>query len=156
MSYTKTTWENLPSTNTPINATNLNKIENGIYDNSNSIDALIEYSTQETVIGKWINGKPIYRAYITGNVGTSSASGIIYQTVLSNVDEIISWNGRVTLGNIKFVMPMATLSSSVSASASRLIVLNDNSVRFDISDNYSGASYWLCVEYTKTTDTASL
>lgn len=28
MSYTKTTWENLPSTNTPINATNLNKIEN--------------------------------------------------------------------------------------------------------------------------------
>lgn len=28
MSYSKTTWENLPSTNTPLNATNLNKIEN--------------------------------------------------------------------------------------------------------------------------------
>lgn len=28
MSYTKTNWENLPSTNTPLNATNLNKIEN--------------------------------------------------------------------------------------------------------------------------------
>lgn len=28
MSYTKTNWENLPSTNTPVNASNLNKIEN--------------------------------------------------------------------------------------------------------------------------------
>ena len=27
MAYSKTTWENLPSTNTPLNATNLNKIE---------------------------------------------------------------------------------------------------------------------------------
>ena len=30
MAYTKTNWENLPSTNTPVNATNLNKIETGI------------------------------------------------------------------------------------------------------------------------------
>lgn len=28
MAYNKTSWENLPSTNTPVNATNLNKIEN--------------------------------------------------------------------------------------------------------------------------------
>lgn len=28
--YVKTNWENLPSTNTPVNATNLNKIETGI------------------------------------------------------------------------------------------------------------------------------
>lgn len=28
MAYSKTNWENLPSTNTPINQTNLNKIEN--------------------------------------------------------------------------------------------------------------------------------
>lgn len=32
MAYNKTNWENLPSTSTPINATNLNKIENGISD----------------------------------------------------------------------------------------------------------------------------
>ena len=35
MSYTKTTWEDLPSTNTPINATRLNNIENGIKNNAN-------------------------------------------------------------------------------------------------------------------------
>lgn len=32
MAYNKTNWENSPSTNTPINAANLNKIEQGIYD----------------------------------------------------------------------------------------------------------------------------
>lgn len=30
--YVKTNWENLPSTNTPLNATNLNKIENELSD----------------------------------------------------------------------------------------------------------------------------
>ena len=34
MAYIKTVWENLPSETTPINASNLNKIENGIYENS--------------------------------------------------------------------------------------------------------------------------
>lgn len=41
MAYNKTTWENAPSTNTPINANNLNKIEEGIYQNSISIETII-------------------------------------------------------------------------------------------------------------------
>lgn len=32
MAYSKTNWQNLPNQTTPINATNLNKIEQGIYD----------------------------------------------------------------------------------------------------------------------------
>ena len=32
MAYTKTNWHDLPNTTTPINATNLNKMEQGIYD----------------------------------------------------------------------------------------------------------------------------
>lgn len=45
MAYTKTVWEDLPSTNTPINATNLNNIENGIKTNETNITALNSYST---------------------------------------------------------------------------------------------------------------
>ena len=37
MAYSKTTWEDLPSTNTPITASNLNKIENQVYANTNDI-----------------------------------------------------------------------------------------------------------------------
>lgn len=40
MIYNRTTWENSPSTNTPINAQNLNKIEQGITDAANEINTL--------------------------------------------------------------------------------------------------------------------
>lgn len=40
MSYIKTTWENEPSESTPINASNLNKIEQGIYDNSLGVETI--------------------------------------------------------------------------------------------------------------------
>lgn len=40
MAYTKTTWQDLPNTTTPINATNLNKIENGIEAIDNDVSAI--------------------------------------------------------------------------------------------------------------------
>lgn len=41
MAYNKTNWQNAPSTDTPINANNLNKIEEGIYQNSLDIESII-------------------------------------------------------------------------------------------------------------------
>lgn len=49
MAYNKTAWENSPSTNTPINASNLNKIEEGIYQNSLKADQVGDLSELETV-----------------------------------------------------------------------------------------------------------
>lgn len=40
MAYNKTNWQNSPSTDTPINANNLNKIEQGIYQNSIDIESI--------------------------------------------------------------------------------------------------------------------
>lgn len=53
MAYIKTEWENSPSTKTPINANNLNKIENGIYMNSVNIGELTDLNTEtkETLVG---------------------------------------------------------------------------------------------------------
>lgn len=53
MAYIKTEWENLPSTKTPINANNLNKIENGIYTNSVNIGELTDLNTtnKNSVVG---------------------------------------------------------------------------------------------------------
>lgn len=41
MAYTKTVWEDLPSTNTPLSAANLNKIENELA----SLDPAVPYTT---------------------------------------------------------------------------------------------------------------
>jgi hypothetical protein len=56
MAYNKTTWENAPSTNTPINANNLNKIEEGIYQNSLKADqegdlSTLDTTTKSTLVG---------------------------------------------------------------------------------------------------------
>lgn len=48
MAYTKTIWENSPSTNSPINANNLNKIEQGIYDNSLKTDEIGDLTNLDT------------------------------------------------------------------------------------------------------------
>lgn len=47
MAYIKTEWENEPSENTPLNASNLNKIENGIYNNSINIGDLEDLETTD-------------------------------------------------------------------------------------------------------------
>ena len=48
MAYVKTTWENEPSESTPINASNLNKIENGIYDNSLKVEKIGDITNLNT------------------------------------------------------------------------------------------------------------
>jgi hypothetical protein len=48
MAYNKTNWENSPSTNTPINSNNLNKIEDGIYNNSLKTEQIGSLSNLET------------------------------------------------------------------------------------------------------------
>lgn len=46
MAYIKTEWENSPSKKTPVNATKLRKIENGIYTNSVNIGELTDLNTE--------------------------------------------------------------------------------------------------------------
>lgn len=57
MAYTKLTWKDAPDTSTPISAENLNHIEDGIQNNSDSIDTLTEKvgNIKDTVKGV-ING----------------------------------------------------------------------------------------------------
>ena len=45
MAYIKTDWEDFPSTNTPINAQNLNKMDAGIKDLDNNVSSLITRMT---------------------------------------------------------------------------------------------------------------
>ena len=112
MAYTKTVWENAPSTNTPINSTNLNHIEQGIYDNSlkadqvgdlttlettsktNLVGAINElknaevYSTSEVKTNKvWKDGKSIYRRIVEVNTTTTvnSAANLFQATYIDSL-----------------------------------------------------------------------
>lgn len=72
MAYTRVNWEDLPSTNTPINATNLNKMDKGIEDNS--------FESSSNANGRYIkfaDGTMI--CYGTGSV--QLASGVGYELI---------------------------------------------------------------------------
>lgn len=56
MAYNKTNWQNAPSTDTPINANNLNKIEEGIYQNSLKADQVGDLTTLDTTIKSTLVG----------------------------------------------------------------------------------------------------
>ena len=50
-------------------------LQEQITNNTENIESIIEkdfYSTTEQLIGKWINGKNLYRRVFTGNTGTSN------------------------------------------------------------------------------------
>ena len=87
----KIIFENLPSTNTPINASNLNQLQTNV---ENEFNKITNYSTEEQVIGT-LFGKPLYRkTFRLTNIGTEQSLG------LENVDDIffdashsyITWN----------------------------------------------------------------
>lgn len=63
MSYQKTNWKNTPSTETPINAENLNKMEDGIYEAHQSFDNIPEWAKQPE--------KPTYTAEEVGSLDES-------------------------------------------------------------------------------------
>lgn len=52
MAYVKQEWKNLPNQTTPVNATRMEHIEQGIYDNSVAISNIIESGSNSN--GKWI------------------------------------------------------------------------------------------------------
>lgn len=52
MAYVKQEWKNLPNQTTPANATRMNHIEDGIYDNSVAISNIIESGSNSN--GSWI------------------------------------------------------------------------------------------------------
>lgn len=63
-------------------------------DNDDSLSGII-YSTNEQVVGRWINGKPVYRRTITGslvNLGTTWNN--LYQ--VNDVDEVIDLTGSIS------------------------------------------------------------
>lgn len=102
MSYTRVNWENLPSTNTPVNATNLNKMDAGIKGLDINYESLInslkfQYnSSTQSYYATFGEIKIVIaeKEYTTGNTSpytvtwnytspVSFAKGFVYTTAVS-------------------------------------------------------------------------
>ena len=164
MAYTKTNWIN---GQTPINATNLNHIEDGIeaalektsvkttatQSDSDTyscdyINGLNTYSTTEQVVGKWIDGKPIYRKFIqTTNVTFDNYTML----ALDNNTNLISYEAYIRRNNNRLdkyasgiTNENAMLVSDIRSTG--IEIWTDSAYQKDFIELY------VIIEYTKTTD----
>ena len=148
---TKITFEDLPSTNTPLSASNLNtlqdNVETAIDSNTSVINRNATYSTTETRIGTWINGKPLYRKVFT--ISSPQSSNTNYEDLSSlNTNKIIRLYGYYETPNGKFDIPFYDSDNNYSVmfvSSGRLL-----RGRFGSASSITEAK--VVLEYTKTTD----
>lgn len=123
--------------------------------------AQINYSTEEQVIGTWIDGRPIYQKTITDYDILNTANGTVL--VAENIDFLISQ----PTGTAKFVnaldgslanAPLPQVAS-ISDYAVGANATSNGYVSLDIGEainkqgNYSSAIATITFQYTKTTDT---
>lgn len=109
----------------------------------NEVNNKFDYSTEEQVIGKWTNGKPLYRKIVSGNVPQSD----YYPTVatgITNLDKVVSISVVLAYGDNRQYF------SSVKYNNYYLNKESDNKITIVSPDIEGDATFTIC--YTKTTD----
>ena len=119
------------------------------------LDNLNEYSTEETVIGKWIDGKPLYQKVITfDNTISISYDDNTFIHNISNIDIIFVKNAFVYSKNEKrFYSIPVTLYNSNTATDDLNIMVDIEKINFYVKSGWNTA--WqkvIILNYTKTTD----
>ena len=128
----------------------------GCCGNGNSALAENVYSTEETVCGKWIDGKPIYRKVIPGILAKDSGNGYLFKNVSElNIDRVINLYGNLTdNANIAQVMLQTSYNRTNGLfGAVNMFYNNENGNIFyhffNNDGHYSGATAYVVIEYTK-------
>jgi hypothetical protein len=135
------TFQDLPSTSTPINATNLNKIQE-----SNV------YSTNEVEIGKWTNNKPLYRKVIEYTSGLASNTTKNIATITNASEIIIKQAYLKSTTGLFYPLNMVGYNGNTT---DKVYVYTESGTIKCYSTGGWGSSIWkliVIVEYTKTTD----
>ena len=127
------------------------------------------YSTNEQVVGKWINGKPIYRKCFKNvafsNLDATSGRYIMSTKIdIDNIDKIISIHGEThtaigTDYDLTSIFPGVNIAYDRSIQFCSYVINANSNYMICIAGN-NGFIQGNCyidyiVEYTKTTDTAT-
>lgn len=106
------------------------------------------YSTSEIVVGKWIDGKNLYRKVFEFNTPSSSTSYTNVATI-TNADEVIDIKGYINVGYPRISVNVYADSTNYST------FYYDTSSKYiyaKVGSSYTSKPCKLIVEYTKTTD----
>ena len=120
------------------------------------VDARYDYSTDEKVVGTWIDGKPLYQKTIIDTMPSTTANGtFVYVDSphnIENVDLIFITDGFIKAASTgsSFTHPVVYL---LNAGYQLKIRPNRINIQYASSaKDYNGAETIITVIYTKTTD----
>ena len=117
------------------------------------VDEQPAYSTNETVCGTWIDGKPLYRIVIN-TTSPSNEIGTLYNTSSLNIDNIINMYCVISASSGSTRLKVKLPYYFADNDAGTIWLEGDNINLRLTSSTYRGQSTILFLEYTKTTDTA--
>lgn len=123
-----------------LNAENLNN-------NFEYLENLNNYSTDEIVVGKWTDNKPIYRKVISTNLPTPlDANAWLNLFEISNVSKMINIYGIITKNDGDYSIPRYENLDYF------LNFKYYNGYCMVLGKGFDGSNINLVLEYTKTTD----
>lgn len=143
-----------------ISLDDINEIKNVVNTNYDEFIRNNTYSTEEQVIGTWLDNKPIYRKVIEINSGLVSGENTINFSNISNLKEIVNINGNTKIQDSNrnmFWTPLCVYHPSDNNWRLSVMRINNNSMTYFIGAKYFETvqkilSLRLILEYTKTTD----
>lgn len=136
------------------NAVSNSAITNYVNSTNNKIDNLINYSEEETSVGKWLNGKTIYRKIVTTTINNTYTENNYSYTfingIVNNMEELISIKVLSKQTNNDFVtsdsiMITPSIKSDYRFQCGFITTLFEN-----------GTPMKIIIEYTKSTATQEL
>ena len=113
--------------------------------NTYSADSV--YSTDEMIIGRWIDGKPLYRKVVQGNITSKNQSLFV---VNANVETMISIRGYDFSNGIYYFPFNYTQDGSTQKAV--FYKKDTDTIEFRSNSSGSGEVFVVILEYTKTTD----
>lgn len=108
-----------------------------------------KYIEKETLIGEWIDGKPIYRNIIKFNMQASTDFVI---DAPWNMDSLVDLRGFISNGEA--LTPLTAITESNNHAMIHKLNSNQLRVLKDSAGAWNGSDAYAIVEYTKTTDVA--
>lgn len=105
------------------------------------------YSTSETRIGTWIDGKPLYRKVYNLTSMPSSNTDLFDITGLS-ISKTVKLYGMIYTTSASFPMPLTDSTSNYYVIFLSLTAIRGRAV----IGSGTFVSGWIAIEYTKTTD----
>lgn len=125
------------------------------------------YSTEEQVVGTWIDGKPVYERTLAGLTGPSKANDAARYTFEDlNIDMLVSYSAIAHRPASAGYVSLPYRTSDAAGDAWMMILPTISEPNTVILGGYASSptqtsSWWSCnvtmvLRYTKTTDTAAM